>query len=370
MRVGWNRGAAVGIGVVVVIALLSIPLHDRISSATAGLLLVVPTLVAAWMGGRRAAIVTALAATLAFNLAYLEPRGTLKVDFLDDGIALAVFLVVAAATGTLVALEAERRELAERRAAEIQALYDEQAKLTAEKLRAELVGDYRGALLRSVSHDLRTPLATIRAVTSDLRDGSVGYDDATRDELLDLVVDEAERLDRLVSNLLSYSRVEAGALKPERQAVAIEELVGERVRRLKRLLRDRRILVDVPFALPLADADYTLLEQVVTNLLDNAVRHSPSGSTIRVRARARADENMIEVAVSDQGPGIDADQRVHVFEPFRRGAGGGASGAGLAICKAIVEAHGGTIEARDANGGGAELVFTVPQLEGAPAGTA
>jgi K+-sensing histidine kinase KdpD len=357
--VGWYRGAAVGIGLVVVIGLLSIPLHDRITSATAGLLLVVPTLVAAWMGGRRAAIVTAIAATLAFNLAYLEPRGTLKVDFLDDGIALAVFLVVAAATGTLVALEAERRELAERRADEIEALYDQHQKLSDEKMRAELIGDYRGALLRSVSHDLRTPLATIRAVTSDLREGSVGYDDATRDELLDLVVDEAERLDRLVSNLLSYSRIEAGALKPDRQAVAIDELVSERVRRLKRLLRDRRILVDVPFALPLAEADYTLLEQVVTNLLDNAVRHSPAGSTIRVRARARGD--LVEVAVSDQGPGIDAAEREHVFEPFRRGAGGGASGAGLAICKAIVEAHGGTIEAREANGGGAELVFTVPQ---------
>ncbi|MEY2570405.1 MAG: hypothetical protein QOE63_755 [Acidimicrobiaceae bacterium] len=364
--VGRLRGTAAGIGLVIAIGLLSLPLHDRITSTTAGLALVLPTLLAAWLGGRVAALITALAAILAFNLAYLEPYGTLKVNFLDDGIALVVFGVVAFAVGTLVALEAERRDLAERRAAEIQVLYDEQrelraeqAKLSAEKVAAELAGDYRSALLRSVSHDLRTPLATIRAVTSDLRDGGVAYDDATRDELLDLVVDEAERLDRLVSNLLSFSRIEAGALAPERQAVAIDELVTDRVRRLKRLLRDRRILVDVPFALPLADVDYTLLDQVVTNLLENAVRHSPSGSTIRVRARAR--DGFIEVAVTDQGPGIDVAERREVFEPFRRGVGGGSSGVGLAICKAIVEAHGGTIEARPANGGGAELVFTVPQ---------
>ena len=204
----------------------------------------------------------------------------------------------------------------------------------------------------------RTPLATIRAVTSDLRAEGVAYDDATRVELLDLVGDEAERLDRLVANLLSLSRIQAGALEPERQAVAVDELLTDRVRKLKRLLRDRRIALDVPFALPLADADYTLVDQVVTNLLENAVRHSPEGSTIRVRARPK--DEWIEVSVADQGPGVSADDQDRIFEPFRRGEGSTSSGVGLAICRAIVEAHGGAISASRANGGGAELLFTLP----------
>lgn len=357
-RLGRVGGVAVGVALVGLISLLSLPVHDRITSATAGLALVLPGVVAARAGGRLAAIVTALVATLAFNLAFLEPYGTLKVNLLDDGIALAVFLVVSLTVASLVSLELERRELAERRATEIQTLYDQQETLLAEKYAAEQIGDYRSALLRSVSHDLRTPLATIRAVTSDLRDGSADYDDATRDELLDLVVDETERLDRLVANLLSLSRIEAGALKPDRQAVAIEEMISDRVGRLKRLLRDRRLQVDVPFTLPLVDVDYTLVDQVITNLLDNAVRHSPAGSTIRVRARER--DGRVEIVVTDQGPGIDPALAEHLFEPFQRGEGGGSSGVGLAICRAIVEAHGGSISAGPANGGGAELAFTIP----------
>jgi len=357
-RLGSVGGAVTGFAFVALIALLSLPVHDRITSATAGLVLVLPGVLAAWLGGRAAAIATALVATLAFNLAFLEPYGTLKINFVDDVIALVVFVVVSLAVASLVSLELERRELAERRAREIQGLYDRQESLLAAKYAAEQAGDYRSALLRSVSHDLRTPLATIRAVSSDLRDGSAGYDDATRDELLDLVVDEAERLDRLVANLLSFSRIEAGALEADRQAVALEELIGDRVGRLKRLLRDRRIQMDVPFTLPLVDVDYTLVDQVITNLLENAVRHSPAGSTIRVRARER--DGWVEVAVTDQGPGIDATIADDIFEPFQRGVGGGSSGVGLAICRAIVEVHGGAIDARTANGGGAELVFTVP----------
>jgi len=363
--VGPLWGGALGVALVVVITVIGVPFRDQVTSTTAGLALVVPPLVAAVIGGRPAALVTAMSAAFAFNLAFLEPYGTLKVDLLDDAIALGVFVVVALAVGTLVALERERRGEAEDRAAEIEALSGEQVRLRAEQVRlatakevAELAGEHRSALLRSVSHDLRSPLATIRAVTSDLRDGDVHYDDATRDELLDLVIDEAERLDRLVANLLSLSRVEAGALQPERQAVAVDELLTERVRRLKRLLRDRRILVDVPFTLPLADVDHMLVDQVITNLLENAVRHSPEGSTIRVRARARDD--WVEVTVTDGGPGIDPALRDAVFEPFRRGEGGGASGVGLAICRAIIEAHGGVITAGPGDGGGAALVFTVP----------
>jgi two-component system sensor histidine kinase KdpD len=154
------------------------------------------------------------------------------------------------------------------------------------------------------------------------------------------------------------SRIEAGSLVPDRQAVPLEELLTDRVRKLNRILRHARVQVDVPFTLPLADADYTLLDQVITNLLANAARHSPDGGVIRVRARDV--DGWIEVAVADQGPGVDPTDAERIFEPFSRGEGSDSSGVGLAICRAIVEAHGGSIAVRGAESGGALFVFTIP----------
>jgi two-component system, OmpR family, sensor histidine kinase KdpD len=356
-----------GVALVAGTAALLVPFRARTSTATDALALVVPVVVAAWAGGRLAALVTAAVAAATLEVFFLPPYNTFKIDLVDDAVALGVFTAVALAVGTLVAAEGERRRLAEQRAAEIEALYERerglleaQQRLTEEAAQLQQLGDDRSALLRSVSHDLRTPLVTIKAVTSDLRDGT-DYDDAVRDELLDLVGDEAERLDRLVANLLSLSRVESGSLTPDRQALSLDELLTDRVRKLNRVLRNVRVQMDVPFTLPLADGDYTLVDQVVTNLLENAARHSPDGGTVRVRAREQG--GWIEVSVSDQGPGVDPEDRDRIFEPFSRGKGSTSSGVGLAICKAIVEAHGGSIavQSSEANGrGGATFVFTLP----------
>jgi two-component system, OmpR family, sensor histidine kinase KdpD len=279
-------------------------------------------------------------------------------------VALVAFTAVALAVATLVALANDRRRAAEQRAEEILALAEdkerlrqEQQRLSSEKTVLVQAEDARRSLLRSVSHDLRTPLATIRAITSDLRDGAA-HDERTRNELLELAGDEAERLDRLVANLLSMSRIEAGALQPVLQAAQLDELVSARVRRLSTVLRDVQVDTDVPADLPLVDADYTLLDQVITNLLENAVRHSPPRSTVRIAARTA--DGIVEISISDQGPGVPPDQRDWIFEPFRTGSASRSSGVGLAICKAIVEAHGGRICVTDAVGGGARFTFTLP----------
>jgi K+-sensing histidine kinase KdpD len=357
----------VGLLLIVAITAALVPFRSHTTRATPALALVLPVVVAAAVGGPVAAIASAVVAAIALNLAFIPPLWTPKINSVDDAVAFVVFLVVALVVGTLVAQEAARRRAAEQRTAEIQALHEryeavvaERERLMGETLRLELlerVDQQRAALLRSVSHDLRTPLATIRGVTSDMRAGAA-YDDATRDELLDLVGDEAERLDRLVTNLLSLSRIESGALQPDRQAVALDELVNDRARRLGRLFQDARLEVDVPEGLPFLDADYSQLDQVVTNLLENAARHAPPGSAVRVGAALRGD--MVEICVADQGAGVSLDQRGHLFEPFRRGAGSESSGVGLAICKAIVEAHGGQIDLRDGADGGARFVFTMP----------
>ena len=362
-----TTGTVLGLALVVALSAALVPFRSEITRATPALVLVITVVVAAVVGGRRAAVITSAAAALAFNFAFIPPYWTLTISVVDDVVAFAVFTGVGLAVGTLVALQSDRRRVAEHRARELQALNErfeavqaERARLAEEATRVtilEQVDEQRAALLRSVSHDLRTPLAVIQAVTSDLR-ADVGYDTNTRDELLDLVLDEAQRLDRIVANLLSLSRIEAGALHPERQAVVLGELVADCARRLARLFRLTPVKLDIADDLPLADADYTQIDQVVTNLLENAARHAPDGSTILVGAHRN--DGMIALFVEDSGLGIADNVRERIFEPFWLGAGSSSSGVGLAICRAIVQAHGGEIGVESPPAGGARFTFTLP----------
>ena len=280
---------------------------------------------------------------MAFAVGFLPPIGSPAVSVGDDLAALVLFIVVVGATGILVAgiVASQRRQL------------------IADELRIDALEQadiQRAALLRSVSHDLRTPLATIRAVATDLS-SDVSFEPATRDELLGLVVDEAERLDRIVANLLSLSRLEAGSFLPDRQAVDVGELIGACCNRLRRVLKNVRLEIDVEPDIPLIALDYSQFDQVLSNLLENAARHSADGSVVRVVARAGPP---LEVQVTDQGSGFAPEIRDRVFEPFAAATGSGSSGVGLAICHAIVEAHGGTIEVSDPPDGGACVTVRIP----------
>ena len=361
-------GTAVGLASVAAILATLGPLHGHLGEGTPGLLMVVPVVVAGLIGGVRPALVVAVAATLAFSVGFLPPVGTLRVDVPADVLALAVFTVVAGAVGTLVARAETRRVAAEQRAVEIERMHAELAAaelersrllVDAERARAlEQLDGQRAALLRSVSHDLRTPLVTIRAVASDLHAGT-DYDEVTRTRLLLLVAQEADRLDRLVANLLDMSRIEAGALAPALDAVALDELVDATVARFRAGLGDADVdvVVDVAADLPEVLADHTQLGQVVINLLENAARHSPRGGSVEIAARV--DGGAVVVTVRDHGRGLAGAVPSRLFEPFVS-TGPGRTGLGLAICRAIVEAHAGTIEARDESEGGATFSFTIP----------
>jgi len=367
-------GLGLGLALVVVVTLGLLPFHTHVSRAIPALILVLPVVGAGIFGGRAAAVGTAVGASAAFSLGFIPPVGTLRVAVSDDAVALAVFMVVAIVIGTLVALETDRRRAAEQRAQQIQAMHielqtlvaaQEQLRKEAERLAVmEQVDAQRAALLRSVSHDLRTPLASIRAVASDLRSGAA-HTGPIRDELLGLVCDEAERLDRIVANLLSLSRIETGALQPDRQAVALDELMAELSKRLSRLFTGVVLEIELPPTLPLVDIDYVQVDQVLTNLLENAARHAPPGSTVRVSAGLAGDQ--VAITVSDEGPGVDPGELDHIFEPFRTGRASTSTGVGLAICKAIVEAHGGLIHATNSAGGGARFELTLPVRTGDPA---
>ena len=377
MRSRGHLGTHVSLGIVLGAALSAaavaalIPLRDHISAATPALALTVAVGASALVGGARAATVVAVASALLLDLAFLLPYGQLSVLTLEDTVALVTFLLVAATVGALVTRETDRRRHAEQREADVRALVEElramqheREELSARAIRADdlaRIDDQRSALLRSVSHDLRTPLSSIRGVATDLRDG-ITYDDETRAELLTMVCDEIDRLDRLVDNLLSLSRIEADAFHPDRQAVDLEELISDRLRRLAPIFTDLHVRTRLPGDLPLVDADYAHVDRVMTNLLANAARHAPSGTDVWVIAKAEGD--MVRVEVSDRGMGVLDGAEDAIFEPFQRGEGGGSSGIGLAICKAIIAAHGGQIGVERTFGGGATFAFTLPVHRG------
>jgi two-component system sensor histidine kinase KdpD len=363
------RGIAVGLVGIGSTLLVLLPFRERLASATPALILMLVVVAAAIVGGTTASVVTAAGATLTLNLAFIEPFGALAIKTADEVITLVAFVVVALVVGQLVGRLARRRievrerqaELAERDE-RLAVAQQERVRLASEASRAEQLEHIdlqRAALLRSVSHDLRTPLAAIRTIATDLRDG-VEYDAPTRTELLTTVCDEVDRLDRLVANLLSLSRIEAGAFAPDRQAIDLAELVGDRIRRLAPLLIAHTVRIDLPAELPLLDGDYAQLEQVLTNLIANAVRHAPAGSDLWIVATVV--DSQVRVEVSDHGPGIPEHERDVIFRPFRRGEGSRSTGIGLAICRSIVEAHGGTIGVERTFGGGATFHFTIPAM--------
>jgi two-component system sensor histidine kinase KdpD len=218
----------------------------------------------------------------------------------------------------------------------------------------------RNAILSSVSHDLRTPLATIIGAASSLAEEQGELDPAARRELSRSIYRETDRLDRLLKNLLDMMRIEAGAVQLSREWHPMDEVVGAALARLDGRLRDHTVNTAFPADLPLVFVDGVLLEQVVINLVENAMKYAPLASTIDVSASASDREVVVEVA--DRGPGIPSGEEDRIFDKFYRGsfAREGGVGLGLTICRGIVEAHGGRIWAENRSGGGALFRFSIP----------
>lgn len=227
----------------------------------------------------------------------------------------------------------------------------------------------RNSLLSSISHDLRTPLAAMAGAASSLLDDRPEPDPAARQLLLQTVVDESHRLARLVDNLLDMTRLESGAVGLNRQWHVMEEIVGSALSRLRRELASRPVRVDSPADFPLLFLDGMLTEQVFVNLLENALRYAPGESPIEIVLRSV--DQRVEIRFSDCGPGLPPGSESRVFEKFFRGAtptadGRRGVGLGLAICKAIIEAHGGHIQARNRTPCGAEFLISLPRDSRSP----
>ncbi len=247
------------------------------------------------------------------------------------------------------------------------ALALDRARLSEDASRAQVLAqsdELKSALLSAVSHDLRTPLSAIKASATSLLDDQVQWRDDDRREFLLAIDEETDRLTLMVGNLLDLSRIEGGALRPDREWYDIEELMRDVASRLRQRAGSsaERIRLDIELDLPLVWFDYVEIAQVVMNLGENAIKYTPAGSPIELRAWRDGPD--IAIAVADHGPGIAPSLQRRLFERFYRGSAEGTiisgSGIGLTICKGLVEAHGGRIWVESTAGHGATFRFTLP----------
>jgi two-component system sensor histidine kinase KdpD len=243
------------------------------------------------------------------------------------------------------------------------ALALERARLAAQARQALLLSEtekLQTALLNAISHDLRTPLAAVTGVLSSLHDDEALLTEAARHELVSTAWEEARRLNRLVGNLLDMTRLESGALKVVCQPCDVEDLVGATLAQMPNRLQGRRLEIEIPAGLPLISIDFTLLVQVLANLLDNALKYTPSEASITIEARQQDQE--VVLFVKDRGPGLPEAELEHVFDRFFRVNVEGISGTGLglSIAKGMVEAHNGRIWAENRKNGGAAFCLALP----------
>jgi len=310
----------------------------------------VGVVIVAWRFGLGPSIIAGLGGVAAFDFLILPPSFTFSFEF-GHAVTLVGMVFVSALVSGLT--ESLRREQARVLHSE---RHTQQARLEAEVERVH------AALLSSVSHDLRTPLATISASCQMLVRNHVTMDASLRGEMLTGIADEAERLDGLLRNLLAITRVETGELRLQVLPASLDEVLMDTLRRLEHRLAGRDVKLNAQRGLPLVDLDVRLFEQALLNVLDNALRYSPLGSPLAIETRHL--EGGAQIRISDSGVGVAAEDRELVFEKFRRGSNAprsdGGVGLGLTICRAILRAHGGEITMDAAPGGGALVTLSLP----------
>ena len=214
-------------------------------------------------------------------------------------------------------------------------------------------------LLSSISHDLRTPLTSIEGAASTLLTQEEKLSIADRHRLLDMISEEAHRLNRLVSNILQITKIEAGHMNAHRELHSLEEIIGSALNRLEPLIRDRLIKTEIS-DLPLVPFDDLLIEQVLINILENALRYTPIRSPIVIRATRQ--DNHVCIEIMDRGLGVPVQDRTRIFEKFYRSGKQDTEGTGLglAICAGIIKAHQGQIGVKEREGGGSIFYFSLP----------
>jgi two-component system sensor histidine kinase KdpD len=369
----WAGYVAAVLGIGAVTFALKLP-GGGINPTTAALAMLLVVLFTAAGWGARPAVVASLFGVLCFNFFFLPPFGTFTIADPDNWVALFAFLITAVTAGQLSARVKRRAEEAEAGRREIERLYDELRAAFERASHAEALRQserLKSALLDAVTHDLRTPLTSIKASVTTLLDETNGgslLNEESRREMLEVIDEECDRLNRFIEGLVELARIEAGELRLRRRWGTIEEMTETALARAKKVTHGRKVELAIEDDLPVALVDPRALSEVIYTLVENAAKYSAAGAPIHIAASRAADE-MIKVSVEDRGHGIPVELRERVFDKFFRAMRAGDSiqnrpsgtGMGLAIAKGIVEAHGGRIwiESR-AGGRGTRVVFTVP----------
>jgi two-component system sensor histidine kinase KdpD len=349
---------------VVVIAAASAALQalgSRINPTTVALtfLLIILFVATAW--GPKPAVLASLLGAACFNFFFLPPVGTFHIAHPENWIALFVFLVTAMTAGQLSSRAKQRADEAMAAQKEIERLYHELQDTFEQSSQAKALKQserLKSALLDAVTHDLRSPLTSIKASVTTLLDDQhlTNNDDDTarlgeegRQEMLEVINEEADRLDRFIEDLMALARLEAGEMQLHPEWGSLEEIFAAAMKRASPLTKDHHIELRLYDDLPSVLVDERAVAEVIYVLLENAAKYSPPGGVIRLAAQP-GQEDMVRLTIEDQGPGIPAELRERVFDKFFRAMRDGdlsghtpGTGMGLAIAKGIVEAHGGFI---------------------------
>jgi K+-sensing histidine kinase KdpD len=340
------------------LTLLLLQFRPHVNSATVALLFLIVVVFTAIYFGSRPAFVASLCGVLAINFFFLPPFHTLRIADPQNWIALFVFLVTALTVGSLSAREKYRAQEAQR-------LYAFQKASQAEALKQS--EQLKSALLDAVSHDLRTPLTSMKAaVTTLLSKKDFSLDEEGKREMLEVIDAEIDRLNHLLEGLIGIAKIEAGAMQPRRTWSNFEEIVSISLDRTAGLTSNHKISLDLDRDLPPVRVDEISIAEVLYILLENATKFSPLQSEIIVSAKVDGDS--LKVSVVDEGPGIPVGLREKVFEKFFRARASNVArpvglGMGLAIARRIIEAHGGRIWIEESRKGGTNVSFTIPLKE-------
>src|SRR5215216_1993231 len=375
----WAGYAVAALSVGALTLLLKI-VGTHFNAATVSLALLLNVLFIATRWGSLPALFTSILAMLCFNFFFLPPFATFTIAATDNCVALLAFLVTAVTAGQLSANAKRRAEEAETGRREIERLYEELRDAFERASHAEALRQsekLKSALLDAVTHDLRTPLTSIKASITTLLDevrGRTGgnhlvaLDEESKIEMMEVINEESDRLNRFISGLIELARIEAGEMHLRRRWGTVDEITSAALQRAEPVTRGHDIELNIEADLPVVRVDERAVSEVVYTLVDNAAKYSPQGTSIRITAQ-RSDEGMIEMAVADRGQGIEIDLRERVFDKFFRATRDGdvsthrpsGTGMGLAIAKGIVEAHKGEIWIESGSSGkGTRVVFTLP----------
>lgn len=353
---------------------------DHVNSTTVALtfLLLVLFLATAW--GPKPAILASVVAATSFNYFFLPPVGTFIISDPHNWVAIIAFLLTAVTVGQLSARAKQRTEEAELGKREIERLYEELRAAFERASHAEALRQsekLKSALLDAVTHDLRTPLTSIKASITTLLDEMrgqadgdqlVALDDESKIEMMEVIDEESDRLNRFIGGLIELARIEAGEMQLRRRWGTVDEITSAALQRAESITRGHDVEVNLETDLPVVRVDERAVSEVVYTLVDNAAKYSPKGTTIRIAAQ-RYDDGMIKMTVEDRGEGIAVDLRERVFDKFFRATRDGdisthrpsGTGMGLAIAKGIVEAHAGKIWIESGTDGkGTRVVFILP----------